>query len=191
MPSWRLTQSPPRQFLNQICWVQGKTNNIVTISNTVPTEQNYQFSLSDVADLAGLAGFFDQYCIYSVTVSISAIFEGAGSTLYSFGSVVTAIDYDNVASLGSQASLLAFGSSVTTDLNPGQAIQRYLKPCVAPALYNAAASFSGYGVERMWIDSSVRTVPHYGFRSFFTANTVSGNSVAFDINYVFGFRNNN
>jgi len=190
MPSWLLTQSPSKNFLNQITWVQAKKQIVTSISNSVPTESNLTFHLSDLPDILGLAGFFDQYCIYAVTVSIHPSFEGAGSTLYTFGTVVTAIDYDNAGTLGSIDAVESYGSAVTHELSPGQGIQRFIKPCVAPALYTSSASFSGYGVQRLWVDSSVTSVPHYGFRSFFVSNTVSGLSCTFDLNYVIGFRNN-
>jgi hypothetical protein len=189
IPDWRLTQVPPIPR-NNITWIQGKRQVVNTISNSVPSEFNLTFFFSDLVDLVGLAGFFDQYCIYSVTVSITPNFEGAGSTLYSFGTCATAIDYDNAGNLGSLNAVEAFESCVITELSPGQTIMRYVKPCVAPALYTSSAAFSGYGVERLWVDSSVTTVPHYALRSFFVNNTVSGLSCTFDLSYVVGLRNN-
>lgn len=190
VPSWMLTQTPPKSIRNQIYWIQGKLQTQLTISNSVPTESNYPFQFADLVDLVGLAAFFDQYCLYSVTVNITPDFEGAGSTLYTFGSCVTAIDYDNTTNLGVRDKVLAFSSAVVTELNTGQSVQRYIKPCVAPALYSTGASLSGYGVSRMWVDSNVTTVPHYGFRSFFVSNTVNGLSVTNDFTYIVGLRNN-
>lgn len=189
-PSFQIIQTPPKNFREQIHWVRGSTQAVVTISNSVPTEANYTFTLGGLTDLAGLSGFFDQYCIYSVSVSVSPNFEGAGSTLYSFGTCFTAIDYDNVTSLGSAAAIQAYNSCVTFEMSPGQSVQRYYKPCVAPAIYNTSAAFSGYGVARCWIDSAETGVPHYGFRSFFISNTVSGLSCTLDFDVVVGFRNN-
>lgn len=187
--SWMLSQTPPRNLRNQIIWVQGKLQTTLTISNTVPTENNFAFRFNDLTDLVGLAAFFDQYCIYSCTVNITPDFEGAGSTLYTFGSVATAIDYDNI-NASSFAGVEAFNSCVVCELTPGQSLQRYVKPCVAPALYTTASAFSGYGVQRLWIDSAVTTVPHYGLRTYFISNTVSGLSCSYDFNYVVGLRNN-
>jgi hypothetical protein len=190
VPSWRLIQHPPKNLRSQLMWIQGKRQQVLTISNAVPTENNISFQFQDLTDLNGLAPFFDQYCIYSVTVNITPDFEGAGSTLYTFGAVATAIDYDNTNALGSFPALEAFASCVVCELTPSQSLQRYVKPCVAPALYTSGAAFSGYGVERLWIDSSTPNVPHYGFRSIFISNTVSGLSCTFDFNYVIGLRNN-
>jgi hypothetical protein len=189
VPSWDLVQHPP-SLRNNITWVQGKVQIVQTISNSVPTEANQQFQLSFLADLVGLASYFDQYCIYAITASIAPSFEGAGSALYTFGTCITAIDYDNVSNLGSFAAVEAYNSAVVLEMTSGNAIQRFLKPCVAPALYTAGASFSGYGVKRMWIDSSVTTVPHYGLRILFISNSVSGLTATIDLNYVVGFRNN-
>jgi hypothetical protein len=189
-PSWLLNQSPPRNIRNQLYWIQGKTQSQLTVSNSAPTEHNLSFAFSDLSTLSSLAGYFDQYCIYSVTVNVTPDFEGAGSTLYTFGSCATAIDFDNVTNVGSLANVLSFSSCVVQEMTSGQSLQRYIKPCVAPALYTSAASFSGYGVSRMWVDSSTTGVPHYGFRSFFVSNTVSGLSVTYDVNYIIGLRNN-
>jgi hypothetical protein len=191
MPSWLLVQSPPRELRNQIYWIQGKRQQTLTISNSVPTENNVSFQFQDLTDLYQLTTYFDQYCLYSITVNITPDFEGAGSTLYTFGSVATAIDYDNTNSLGGGfAALESFNSCVVCELTPSQSLQRYLKPCIAPALYTSGAAFSGYGVQRLWVDSSTPNVPHYGFRSIFIANTVSGLSCTMDYNYVVGLRNN-
>jgi len=190
MPSWLLSQSPPRAIRNQIYWVQGKVQNTLAISTSAPTESNYSFQFSDLTDLVGLSAYFDQYCVYSVTMNITPDYEGAGSTLYTFGSVCTAIDYDNNATIGSFAKVESFSSAVVCELNTGQSLQRYVKPCVAPAIYNSGAAFSGYGVSRAWVDSSSTSVPHYGLRTIFISNTVSGLSVTFDANYIIGLRNN-
>jgi len=189
-PSFQLVQTPPRNFMDQIHWVRGKVQSTITVSNTAPTESNYTITLSGLVDLVGLASYFDQYCIYSLTANISPSFEGAGSTLYTFGTCFTAIDYDNVTPLGSVSAIEAYNSCVVFEMSAGQSIQRFLKPCVAPALYNSSAAFSGYGVARTWIDSASTGVPHYGFRTFFISNTVSGLSCTVDLDVVVGFRNN-
>lgn len=189
-PSWQLVQHPPKQIRNQMIWIQGKFQQQITISNSVPTESNFSFQFQQLTDLVGLAAFFDQYCIYSVTANITPDFEGAGSTLYTFGTCATAIDYDNVTSLGAFAALESYSSCVVFEMSSGQSITRYLKPCVAPALYTSGAAFSGYGVQRLWLDSSTTNVPHYGFRTYFISNTVSGLSCTADFNMIVGLRNN-
>jgi hypothetical protein len=190
LPDWKLTQHPP-SLRGNITWVVGRLQTILTISNSVPTENNVAFRLSDLVDLVGLAAFFDQYCIYAVTVNVTPNFEGAGSTLYTFGTCVTAIDYDNINNLGSLQAIEAFQTAETFEMAAGQSIQRFIKPAVAPALYTTGSpALAGYSVQRMWVDSSDTGVPHYGFRSFFVSNTVAGNSVVNDFTYVVGFRNN-
>jgi len=191
MPSWLLIQHPPKQIRNQLIWIQGKRQVQLTISNSVPTEQNFSFQFQDLTDLVGLATYFDQYCIYSITANITPDFEGAGSTLYTFGTCATAIDYDNTTTLsGGFAAIEAYATCVIFEMSSGQSLTRYIKPCVAPALYTSAAAFSGYGVQRLWVDSATPNVPHYGFRSLYISNTVSGLSVTYDFNYVVGLRNN-
>jgi hypothetical protein len=116
VPSWLLNQTPPRDLRSQIYWIQGKRQTTVTISNSVPTESNFSFQFQDLVDLYLLTTYFDQYCIYSVTVNITPDFEGAGSTLYTFGSVATAIDYDNTTNLGTFAAVESYNSCVVAEL---------------------------------------------------------------------------
>lgn len=189
MRSWTLTQSPPRVLSNQIFWIQGKRESTTTISTTAPTEFNLAFFLSDVVDISGLAGFFDQYCIYSVVVNIN--FNYSGTTLGGLGTMFTAIDFDNVGNIGGPDAIEAYESCLTTKVVSDQSVQRLIHPCVAPSLYTtASAVLAGYGVERLWIDSANISVPHYGFRSFFISNVGTTLTAIYDVNYVFGFRNN-
>jgi hypothetical protein len=188
--NFQIVQTPPRNLVQKIAWIQGKHQTVTTISTTAPTEANHSFQLADLVTLSGLSAYFDQYCIYSVTVNITPSYEGAGSTLYTFGTVFTAIDYDSVATGLSSDQIQAFSTCVTFEMSPGQGIQRYIKPCVAPALYATYGTILGYAIGRMWVDSANTSVPHYGFRSLFISNSVVGLSVTFDFNYVIGLRNN-
>jgi len=188
--SWLLTQTPPKVVGNQIHWVRGTFQNArQAISNSVPTELNLTFQLSDLVGLVGLASFFDQFCIYSVTTSIGINYTASNTNSISFGTLVTAIDYDSNTTLGSLTAVQAFESSNTTELANGAVVQRLVKPAVAPALYNGSA-FSSYGIARTWIDSASPNTPHYGLRSFFVNNGIASTIATYDSTYIIGFRNN-
>lgn len=184
--SWLLTQTPPRSISNQIHWVKGTNEKSTTISASVPTEFTINFNLSDFTNLAGLAGYFDQFCIYSATVNIN--FNYTGATPNALGTMITAIDYDNVTFLGAFSEYEAYESALTTKVTATQSVQRLIKPCVAPALYSGSA-FTNYGISRMWVDSASPGTPHYGFRSYFISNTGTTLTATFDYHCVFGFRN--
>jgi len=184
--SWLLTQTPPRNISRQIYWVKSNLELAVTVSASAPTEFNTSFALSGLTDTAGLAGFFDQYCIYSVVVSIN--FNYSGTTPGGLGTMITAIDYDNVTNLGSFAAVEAYESALVTKVNPTQSVQRLVHPAVAPALYSGSA-FTNFGISRMWVDSANTSTPHYGFRSFFISNVGTTLTATFDFAFVVGFRN--
>jgi hypothetical protein len=185
--SWLLTQSPPRSISNQIYWVQGKVEVNQTISASAPTETNFAFHFSDLTNLAGLASYFDQYCMFSVVVNLNFNYNGA--TPGALGNVVTAIDFDNIATLGSLSAIEAYESALTSKINTTQSIQRLIHPAVSPALYGGS-SFNAFGISRMWVDSANTGVPHYGYRSFFVSNLGTTLTATYDFNFVIGLRNN-
>lgn len=184
--SWLLTQSPPRVIGNQIYWIQGKVETSGTVSASVPTEFNFAFHFSDLTNLVGLASFFDQYCIYSVVVSIN--FNYSGTTPSGLGTMFTAIDFDNIATLGSAALIESYESCLTTKVTATQSVQRLVHPCISPALYSGSA-FTNFGLLRGWVDSANTGTPHYGFRSYFISNVGTTLTVNYDFNFVIGLRN--
>jgi len=188
-PSMTLSQTPPKNIRGQIHWVQAEAVKVNTLASSGNTEFNIQFALSDLASVVGLTGYFDQYCIYSIVVTLSFNDVGVSATTET-GRGYTAIDYDNTTNLGSESAIQAFGTAVA--FVPGRSVQqRLIKPCVAPALYNAGAVFTGYGVARAWLDCTSTGIIHYGYRSFFSGNGVSGINANYIITYIIGFRNNN
>jgi len=188
-PSFNLTQRPPMNIRGQIHWVQGNFQRVSTLSASANTEVNYTFAVSDVSSLAGILSYFDQYCIYSIVITVQCNDVGVSATTET-GRGYTAIDYDNITNIGSENAISAYGTCV--QFIPGRSVQqRFIKPCVAPAVYNSGSVFTGFGVGRCWLDSASPSIPHYGFRSYFAANTVSGLNIDYLITYVIGLRNNN
>jgi hypothetical protein len=187
-PSMALTQTPPRNIRGQIHWIQAQLLRVNTLSNSANTEYNLSFALSDLTAVSGITAFFDQYCLYSVAITVQCNDVGVSATTET-GRGYTAIDYDNTGNLGSETAIQAFGTCV--GFIPGRSVQqRYIKPVVAPAIYSGSA-FTGFGVARAWLDCASTGIPHYGFRSYFAANGVSGLNVDYMLTYVLGFRNNN
>lgn len=186
-PSSLITQTPPRSIARQIYWVRGNSARSNAISSSVPTEYNFTFQFNDNTSMSGLTGYFDQYCVYSVTVSVT--FQDSSSLPGALGEMITALDYDNTNTLGSANAILAFESAVNTHVSTTQSIQRLIHPCAAPALYSGSA-FTDYGVARTWVDSANSGTPHYGFRSYATGNTSTSLIAIFSLSYVIGLRNN-
>jgi hypothetical protein len=186
--SWVFTQTPPKSIRNQIHWFQ-KTVTLVngqSISTSVPVEYNYAFTIATLTpEYTALLSVFDQYAIHSVFIhlNVSNFSTNSGTA----GRVTTALDYDNVANLGSEGALQEFASAQTCEVAPGINIERVLMPTVDPQLYQTAGT--GYGAARMWVDSASSSVPHYGYRSYWANNTVSSLSFDLVVTSVFGFRN--
>lgn len=185
--SWLLTQTPPRSIGNHITWVSGRSESTVTLSTSAPVENNFSFAATDIPQLSGLLGYFDQYCIYSVLVAVN--FNYNGTTPGALGTMVTAIDYDNVTNLGTFNAIESYQSAVVTKVTPMVSLVRLIKPAVATALYSGA-SFNNFGILRAWVDSASSAAPHYGFRSFFISTSSTTVVATFDKTYVIGFRNN-
>jgi len=187
-PSWRLTQSPPRGFLTTIHWLQTNVSyvNVGTIATSGITENNYFFQLYSLNAVNSIVALFDQYCIYAVNVRVQAARESGDSG--NFGSIATAIDYDNVNNLGSFTALQDYSTCVTSQLEPAVSYERFIKPAVAPVVYQSSGT--AYSVDRMWINCSNTSVQHYGLRLMFSGNTASGLTYNVFISYVIGLRNN-
>jgi hypothetical protein len=185
--TWMLTQVPPNSFKTDIVWTQinyGTT--FATNAAAAYTEVNQAFALNSFANADGLKAYFDQYCIYAVTISIG--FSAAASILGSGpnGNGYSCIDYDNVSNIGSgaAAAIQAFGSCESFIINEGNAHQRFIKPAVASNVYSAS-----YGVARVWLNSTYDSVPHYGFRSVYF--TPTSTSMSLNVTAIVGWRNNN
>jgi hypothetical protein len=185
VPSWSLTQKPPMNIKSMIYWVQENTQtNFGVASGTV--ESNYAFQISAINAVNSYLAIFDQYCIYAVYVRMIPNTEyPATGTL---GSLATAIDYDNTNNLGSWTAIQDYGTVNITQVESGVSVERYIEPCVAPALFNAGGAFTGFGVGRYWVDSANSGVPHYGFRSYTNGSTITYTMLV-NVTYILGFRN--
>jgi hypothetical protein len=186
--SWRLVQSPPRGFISSIHWLQTNvtSTNVGTISTSSLTENNYVFQLYQLNAVSSIAALFDQYCIYAVMIRVMVGRSEGDSG--NFGNIATAIDYDNVNNLGSFTGLQDYSTCVTSQLEPGVSYERFIKPCVAPVVYQSSGT--AYSVDRQWINSSNTSVQHYGFRLIFSGNAVSGLTYSVFQSYIIGLRNN-
>jgi hypothetical protein len=183
--NFNLVQSPPLNFMKSIHWVrQSVVNpNLIATTTTIVNEMNFAFTIATLTNISSYTSIFDQYCIYSVTATITYGTSNTGIlqpvTLY------TAIDYDNVTNTG-VTGIQQFDSFNETIITPTSSLVRTIKPCVALAAYTGA--FTGYTTSRLWIDCNSTTVQHFGLR---TILAISSNTLALnvDFSYVIGFRN--
>jgi len=186
--NFNIVQRPPKQLSNQIFWCELSTDDMVSLSNTAVTEINVTFAASSFNGFSNAATFFDQYCIYAVTVTLATLVVEA-----SFGAIqcYTAIDYDSSANIG-KAALQGYSSFNYTSLGPGgqSSLIRFVKPCIANQVTSSNLPVPG-GVVRQWLDVAYPSVAHYGLRNIFdiySANVT--NAVHRVYTAVVGFRNN-
>jgi hypothetical protein len=181
---YALSQSPPKNIRSHIVWLEVsllKTSG-ANISTSVDTEYGQSFQINDLSYASQFASLFDQYCIYSVVVNFS--FRNGNSN--SIGRFVTAIDTDNVTSLGSEAAMAAFSTAETTSLRPETTIQRYINPSISSFAYQGSGT--GYAPARAWCDLANTSIAHYGIRAYATGNSASGFVMDVSCTYVIGLR---
>jgi hypothetical protein len=187
--NFNLIERPPRQIGNQTFWCKLMYDEPLSLSTIAASnEYNRAFLGSNFNGFSSAASFFDQYCIYSVTINVTSLMVSAS---YGAAQCYTAIDYDSVANIGkvgiqafSSCNYSAIGADATS------AVTRFLKPCIAPQVTSSNLPVAG-GVARAWLDCAYPSVQHYGLRMLFdafSANVSNGIHVAYSA--VFGFRNN-
>jgi hypothetical protein len=181
----------PRNFLDQIHWVQSTIRDTVTsFGSSVIGENNQQFVANhNINDYSSYLSVFDQYCIYAAHVAVCQPNVVISSGSSSYGRIITAIDYDNVTALGSETQLLQYNSASVTEIRPGFSHERVVKPCADTTMYVSGSA--GYAPARVWIDSASSNVPHYGIRVMTAGNTSSSNfTLDVIVTVLVGFRNN-
>jgi len=177
-----LVQKPPKSIGNQIYWIKEIVTGTTSMSTSTYVETNYAFSLNNLADYSNLTSVFDQFCIYSVATSFSV--DGNSPTGVSV-SLLSAIDYDNVAPIG-PTGILGFSNSTETLIGPSSSLVRYVRPCIALAAYQG--SFSGYATQRSWVNCSTPSVAHFGLRTVALQVSATFN-LRYASEYIVGFRN--
>jgi hypothetical protein len=186
--SFFLTQTPPRRIRDAIHWFEVTLlNTTLSVSNLTTTEYNQSFSLSGLSNASAYTNLFDQYCIHSVLVSF-AVTSSADYFSGSQGRVTTALDFDNISNLGSEATLQQYMSAITVEVTPGLSVERYVKPTAKGYLTTGGGAYAGLP-ERVWIDCTLPTIPHYGVRSFWAGNTESSLTIDIVNVMVIGLRN--
>jgi len=170
-------------------WIRQSTVQRAAFSSSVSivSENNFAFTCNSLAQFSSLAAIFDQYCIYSITVTFnwsdsnSATFAAPNARIVLY----SALDYDNAANIGVSGiqSLSTFNESIVT---PNNSLTRMVKPCVAVATYTG--SFGGFATERIWLNSSSGGVLHYGIRYIFDITPIIVNLDAVTT-FVVGWRN--
>jgi len=182
--SYMLTQTPPRNFRQMIFWSKSVLSFTASITTAGVNENNILFSLSN-ANPPNLD--FDQYCIYEVAACFSPVLSSAPTTGY-MGDLITAIDYDNASTLGSEAVLDGYSTVNKHQVVVGKSLTRIIKPQVSTALYFNGVT-NAYAPMRVWVDKANTQCPHYGLRTMVTSVSSSAYTMEITLTFILGFRN--
>jgi hypothetical protein len=184
-----IVQRPPKSLFDQIFWTNLSLETILTSSASAITESNIAFGIGSFPDYSSYLQTFDQYCLYSCVISFAYLQENSAVTSSVQNVVVhTAIDYDNITTIGLTA-LQGFQTYSATQLSPGTSLVRYVKPCIAVSQGGGSSSPALSGVARQWINSSFNAVTHFGLRCILGITNVSTVSLTFNVTGTLGFRN--
>jgi hypothetical protein len=161
-----------QRFDNKVYRIQQTVNygNVVSTNTSTPTGYGKYFTLADLNQVSSLTGVFDQYRIDEIFIKFMPQLQS--SAAYGGSQVVTALDYDDAATPGSQASILQYSNAMITEQT--SAHWRHLTPHIAVAAYSG--TFASFKNERAsWIDSNSTGVQHYGFKAYLDSSTSSLN----------------
>jgi hypothetical protein len=157
--SYRVPLNVPRQVSNQVVWDVLKLFSAITIPTSGIVETNFPFFLSQHPQVSSWTALFDQWCIPQATVSFqSEIPPGSTANPAVF---VTALDFDNVANVGSLSALEDFSTASVDQMSAARVVTRSIHPCVK--LRSGATDSSA--VTRQWIDCASPAIAWYGVRS--------------------------
>jgi hypothetical protein len=183
-PSNSIPNRVPRSVSNQVFWDVVKSRATVTVSTSAITELNYSAALSAHPQASSFQAIFDQFCIPQFSVTwYNTTPPGGGQ---SEPILHTALDFDNIANLGSIANIDDYATCMVKNFPTGSSFTRSVQPCVKPTI-NATSSA---GVTKMWLDcSTASSVAHTGIRSIW--ETIQGSTslvVVYEITIWFCFR---
>lgn len=176
-------KSIPRNIQSVIAWDIVKVNSLITGSSAI-VETNFAASLATHPQANSWSALFDQWCIPQFTVEFdSQIPPGATNippVLY------TALDFDNVTTLGSIQLLEDFSTAEARQLTTGVRTMRSVRPTVKVVQGIAGPSTSTSGVSKaMWTDSGQQTTLYYGIRSILGISPSTVINVTWTIWYAF------
>jgi hypothetical protein len=176
----------PRQVGNQVVWDVIKLDStITTTAGGASTETNFGFSLSQHPSQNNWTALYDQWCIPQASVTFrSNVPPGSLSTS---PTLYTAIDFDNIGTLGSVTLIEDFSSCVATQMFPQNSVTRSVKPC--NSLSNrTTAGLQAATLARMWVDSGSNQTNFFGIRSIATPTTTAV-TLSVTVTLWFAFRN--
>lgn len=155
------------------------------------SESNFKFQLNDLSAYTEFTALFDQYKFKKVIVhyiprgNMTPTGTGTANTA---GTLITAIDLDDIANLGAINSLREFATC--QEVSSHTTVTRTVYPHIALAAYQGAlTAFANKG--NQWIDCAYAAVQHYGMRSIIPNITTAAGDITYDVRmeYFIEFKN--
>jgi len=176
-------QRVPRSVTGVIAWDMVKQQQTFTATtSSAPTEMLYTVTLANNPTASSWAANYDQYCIPQFSLVFEAqVPPGSTSlpvTLYS------ALDFDNVASLGSVAAYEDAATCREQVLVPGTSVVRSVRPCIKDLVAGSGGSRAA-ATTQSWVDCAFTDVLHYGIRAVLSQEAALQVKVTLCIWYAF------
>lgn len=161
----RFTNVPtriPRNITSIVVWDVVKVDSTITSSLSAVVETGFAFSLNTHPQQANWSALFDQWSIPFASVTFQSLYQ-PGATLVP-PLIATALDFDNIAPIGSLSNIEDFASCEATVMSVGTKFTRTVRPCVKIGSYNGTALVASTPTPS-WNDAASPGIQNLGIRS--------------------------
>jgi len=182
-PSLRIPSKVPRNINSVVTWDVVKIRSSNTTSTGGIIEFNQNANMNAHPQVSSWAALFDQWCIPLMSATFYST-EAPGGT----GNIIelhTAIDFDNITTLGSITSIDDYGSSQVDMLVLNKSVTRSIKPCIKLASGGNTLAVLG----RQWCDMAQLTTAWNGIRCIAATAVTATNILVCELTIVYAFRN--
>lgn len=166
----------------------------INLSNVGIATQGFSFQLDEVPNYTEFTALYDQYKICAAAVKFIPTGTEAQINPNTFAGnfnirFATVIDYDSSGAFGSFNDAREFTTCKVKACT--QYHTRYIKPRIKSANENDSNTIVASGNRRMWLNTNIANIPHYGLRYVFEQIPVANYSMQYKVEakYYMAFRN--
>lgn len=181
-PTYRIPSTVPKQVTNLIVWDIVKFDTAITTSTTSVVETNASVSLNNHPQVSSWTSLFDQWCVPQFSTTFKSHLPPGSLTVPC--EFYTALDFDNVGTLGSIAAIEDFATCAVVTMGDGVSVTRSIRPCNKVASGTTNVALMG----RQWVDSLAPANPWFAIRSMASTSSVAYTIIATTTIW-FAFRN--
>jgi hypothetical protein len=155
---------------------------VITTLTTSDVTGNLSPQLDSHPQVASLKSLFDQWCIPQISASYMS--RESPSGVAPITELHTAIDFDNSTGITLQ-QIDQFDNAQVDLLSFNKVVTRTCRPCCK---IDVGPSGIPGGIGRIWIDSSLSSLPWYGIRALFPQAVYAGNDIIMEATIWYAFR---